>query len=109
MLESIGWLLEGKLFFVENIDATIIAEAPSMQPYIGDMRNNIAAALRLYPEQVRVKATSEEGLGFTGSGEGIAAQAVCLLTTPVNLGQDYGAFGGCDPSGCATCGGCGGM
>jgi 2-C-methyl-D-erythritol 2,4-cyclodiphosphate synthase len=104
MLESIGWLLEGKLFFVENIDATIIAEAPKMQPYIDEMRQNIAITLRLYPEQVSIKATSEEGLGFTGSGEGIAAQAVCLLTSPVNL---QGEYGGCDPGGCAACGGCG--
>jgi 2-C-methyl-D-erythritol 2,4-cyclodiphosphate synthase len=71
------------------------------------MRCKIAAALRLFPEQVSIKATSEEGLGFTGSGAGIAAQAVCFLTTPVNLRQYYGAFGASDPGGCATCGGCG--
>ena len=62
-----------------NIDATIIAQAPKMRPFIEQMRENIADALGLDRAFVNVKATTEEGLGFTGEGEGIAAQAVCLL------------------------------
>ena len=79
LLEHVGSLLEENLFLIENIDATIIAQAPKMRPYIDTMRENIARVLGITPEQVNVKATTEEGLGFTGSGEGIAAQAVCLL------------------------------
>ena len=62
-----------------NIDATIIAQKPKLAPFIEDMRNNIADCLGISNEYVNVKATTEEGLGFTGSGEGIAAQAVCLI------------------------------
>lgn len=62
-----------------NIDATIIAQAPKMRPFIEQMRENIADALGLDRAFVNVKATTEEGLGFTGAGEGIAAQAICLL------------------------------
>lgn len=79
LLEHVGKLLEENLFYIENIDATIIAQAPKMRPYIDTMRKNIAEALGIAPEQVSVKATTEEGLGFTGTGEGIASQAVCLL------------------------------
>ena len=67
---------------IENIDATIIAQMPKMRPYIDQMRRNIADTLELDLSQVNVKATTEEGLGFTGTGEGISAQAICLLTTP---------------------------
>ena len=106
LLEKVARLLEEKLFFIENIDATIIAEAPKMRPYIADMRARLAAALGILSEQVNVKATSEEGLGFTGSGEGIAAQAICLLTTPVNMmTEDVSPI---DRSGCPHRGqGCG--
>ena len=62
-----------------NIDATVIAQAPKMAPHILTMRKNIAAAFGVDPERVSVKATTEERLGFTGSGEGIAAHAVCLI------------------------------
>ncbi|MCM1267972.1 MAG: 2-C-methyl-D-erythritol 2,4-cyclodiphosphate synthase [Bacteroidales bacterium] len=79
LLEHVGALLTENLFLVENIDATIIAQAPKMRPYIDRMRENIAGTLGIEVSQVNVKATTEEGLGFTGSGEGIAAQAVCLL------------------------------
>ncbi len=64
---------------IENIDATVLAQRPKLAPYIPQMRERIAAALGLTPDAVSVKATTEEGLGFTGSGEGIAAHAVCLL------------------------------
>jgi 2-C-methyl-D-erythritol 2,4-cyclodiphosphate synthase len=64
---------------VGNVDATIIAQAPKMSPHIPDMEENIADDLDIALEQVNVKATTTERLGFTGRGEGIAAQAVCLL------------------------------
>lgn len=88
LLEHVGKLLEENLFLIENIDATIIAQAPKMRPYVDSMRKNIADALGITIEQVNVKATTEEGLGFTGSGEGISSQAVCLLTSPVNLSSE---------------------
>lgn len=62
-----------------NIDATVIAQRPKLKPYIPEMRKNIAEILHIDIDQVNVKATTEEGLGFTGAGEGIAASAVCLL------------------------------
>ena len=71
-LESLGWL-------VGNVDATIIAQAPKMSPHIPDMEANIAADLDVELGQVNIKATTTERLGFTGRGDGIAAQAVCLL------------------------------
>lgn len=64
---------------VSNVDSTILAQAPKLAPHITAMRENIAAALSVPIDRVSVKATTEEGLGFTGSGEGIAAHAVCLL------------------------------
>ena len=90
-----------KGFLIENIDATIIAQAPKMRPYIDVMRENIAGALELDVEHVNVKATTEEGLGFTGTGEGISAQAVCLLTSPFDLTARQ-ITGGCE--GCSGCG-----
>ena len=66
-------------YHLGNIDATVIAEAPKLSPYILDMRQNIAVAFGVNVDQISVKATTEEKLGFTGSGEGIAAHAVCLL------------------------------
>ena len=92
LLTHVGELLEENRFLIENIDATIIAQAPKMRPHIEQMRANIADALRIETEQVNVKATTEEGLGFTGAGEGISAQAICLLTSPreVYSRQVYG-------------------
>ena len=66
-------------YHLGNIDATVIAEAPKLAPYILAMRQNIAAAFGVDVDKISVKATTEEKLGFTGSGEGIAAHAVCLL------------------------------
>lgn len=66
-------------FYAENIDATVLCQRPKLRPYIDDMRKNIAEACGLEIGSVGVKATTEEGLGFTGSGEGIAAHAVCLI------------------------------
>lgn len=66
-------------YTVGNIDATILAQAPKMKPHIPEMRRKLAEACGVEPGRISVKATTEEGLGFTGSGEGIAAHAVCLL------------------------------
>lgn len=66
-------------YSVVNIDATLLAQKPKMRPYIDEMRKNIASACGIPFEFVSVKATTEEGLGFTGSGEGMAAHAVCLI------------------------------
>jgi len=82
LLEEVGRLLENECYIIENIDATIIAQAPKMRPHIDKMRQNIADALSIDIAQVNVKATTEEGLGFTGSGEGISSQAICLLNSP---------------------------
>lgn len=101
LLEHVRKLLEENLFLIENIDATIIAQAPKMRPYIDSMRKNIADALGITIEQVNIKATTEEGLGFTGSGEGISSQAVCLLTSPVNLSSEDVTNRGC--AGCEGC------
>ena len=68
-----------KGFSIGNIDATIIAEAPKLSPYIDEMRNNISSILGIDINQINIKATTEEGLGFTGSGEGMASQSICLL------------------------------
>lgn len=101
LLEQVGKLLEENLFLIENIDATIIAQAPKMRPHIDKMRQNIADALNISVSQVNVKATTEEGLGFTGSGEGISSQAICLLTSPVDLSSEDVAARGCQ--GCSGC------
>lgn len=79
LLEHVSKLLEKNEYKIVNIDATIIAQKPKMRPYIDQMRACIAAALRIETERVSVKATTEEGLGFTGKGEGISAQAICMI------------------------------
>lgn len=79
LLRHVASLLKTEGFCVGNIDATIIAQKPKMAPHIPVMRANIAEVLEIPQSRVNVKATTEEGLGFTGRGEGIAAQAVCLL------------------------------
>lgn len=101
LLQHVGELLEENKFLIENIDATIIAQAPKMRPYIDQMRQNIASALQIEAEQVSVKATTEEGLGFTGTGEGISAQAICMLTTPRELYSEDVTARGCE--GCSGC------
>ena len=79
LLEHVGDLIGQELYVISNIDATIIAQRPKMAPHIEEMRENVAKVLHLEVSQVNIKATTEEGLGFTGSGEGIAAHAVCLI------------------------------
>ncbi|MBO5033543.1 MAG: 2-C-methyl-D-erythritol 2,4-cyclodiphosphate synthase [Lachnospiraceae bacterium] len=102
LLKHVGRLLEEKLYIIGNIDATIIAQKPKMLPYREQMRANIADALSISVEQVNVKATTEEGLGFTGSGEGISSQAIVLLETVEN----YRYISSEQESGCAGCKGC---
>lgn len=82
LLREVGKMLENECYIIENVDATIIAQAPKMRPHIDTMRRNIADALCIDISQINVKATTEEGLGFTGSGEGISSQAICLLNSP---------------------------
>jgi 2-C-methyl-D-erythritol 2,4-cyclodiphosphate synthase len=83
LLRHVNELINKSGFIVINIDSTIIAQAPKMAPHIATMVANIAADLQVSPSQISVKATTTEQLGFTGRGEGIAAQAVCLLTLGV--------------------------
>ncbi len=79
LLRKVGGILTNKGYYINNIDATIIAQAPKMRPYIDEMRKNIATVLGIPVDRVSVKATTEEHLGFTGRGEGISAQAVCSI------------------------------
>lgn len=101
LLKKVGELLEERCFLIENIDATIIAQEPKMRPYIDAMRENIAKALGIEVSQVNVKATTEEGLGFTGNKEGISSQAVCMLTSPAQLYDVDVANAACE--GCQGC------
>ena len=79
LLREVGRLLGERGFEVVNIDATLLAQAPKVGPYWPQMAANVAEALGIDPEQVNIKATTEEGLGFTGDGSGMAAHAVVLL------------------------------
>lgn len=100
LLKFVGDMLEENGYIVENIDATIIAQRPKMRPYIGKMRENISNALGIEISQVNVKATTEEGLGFTGSGEGISSQAICLISSVSELTSHTVGYD------CASCAGC---
>lgn len=79
LLKHVGSLLTKHNYKIGNIDATIIAQKPKMASHIPTMRENIASALNISLDQINVKATTEEGLGFTGEGLGISSQAICLL------------------------------
>ena len=79
LLSEVGRMLREAGYRVENIDATILCQRPKLRPFISAMQSNLARVLELEPGQVNIKATTEEGLGFTGEGLGIAAHAVCLL------------------------------
>ena len=100
LLEHVGELLEQESYQIVNIDATIIAQKPKMAPHIPQMIQNVARTLKIDESQVNIKATTEEGLGFTGSGEGISSQAICsLLPITAYLDADLGPpqhiCGGC--------------
>lgn len=105
LLKKVGELLEDKLYFIENIDATVIAQKPKLAAYLPEMVTNISKALGIEEDRVNIKATTEEGLGFTGAGLGIAANAVCLLETMMNYQYDATPKSG-DSSGCSGCSGC---
>ena len=79
LLKHVGNLLSEHNYKIGNIDATIIAQGPKMAPHIPTIRENIASALNISLDQINVKATTEEGLGFTGEGLGISSQSICLL------------------------------
>lgn len=79
LLKHVGELLKNEGYTISNIDATVIAQRPKLAPYIEQMKKNVAGALSLSENQVSVKATTEEKLGFTGSGKGISAHAVALI------------------------------
>lgn len=101
LLSEAGKMVDEKNYIIENIDATIIAQKPKMRPYIDSMRENIAKALNLSVDQVNVKATTEEGLGFTGNGQGISSQAIASISSVDNY-----IYGESDMTNC--CGGCNG-
>ena len=79
LLRKVENLLSERCYRIGNIDATILCQRPKLRPYIEEMRKNIADAVGIDPSFVNVKATTEEHLGFTGDGSGIAAHAVCLI------------------------------
>ena len=105
LLQKVKELIEDKLYYIENIDATIIAQKPKLAAYIPQMVQNIAEALEIEVDRVNVKATTEEGLGFTGEGLGIAASAVCLLEGMMNYQFDVTPKARTE-AGCSGCGGC---
>ena len=104
LLKKVGKILQENGYMIENIDSTVIAQRPKLLPYRPQMAENIAAALGIEKEQVSVKATTEEGLGFTGTGEGISAQAIALLSSVVDYAPEdrVGIISG----GCGGCPGC---
>lgn len=102
LLAHVGELLEKECYVIENIDATVIAQKPKLRPYIDEMEKNVAEVLHLEKNQVNIKATTEEGLGFTGTEQGISAQAICALSSIYESSVAVGST----PGGCAGCGGC---
>lgn len=106
LLEEVAKLIDKENMLIGNIDATIIAQRPKMAPHIEGMRKNIARALKVDINQINIKATTEEGLGFTGEGLGISSQSICLLETVNNF--DYRASYNIDEATgkCAGCKGC---
>ena len=101
LLKKVGEMLEERMYLIENIDATVIAQKPKLLPYIDTMVKNVAEALHLEEDQVNIKATTEEGLGFTGKKEGISAQAIFYISKALDLMPDDRIAGGC--SGCPGC------
>ena len=104
LLKEVGKILQENGYMIENIDSTVIAQRPKLLPYRPQMAENIAAALGIEKEQVSVKATTEEGLGFIGTGEGISAQAIALLSSVADYAPEdrVGIISG----GCGGCPGC---
>lgn len=114
LLSHVGNLLAEEAYLIENIDATIVAQKPKLRPYITQMEQNIAKILHIQKNQVNIKATTEEGLGFTGTQAGISAYAVCALSSMYEGSfaaacdgdpQRYSQAAGCCPKagGCTGC------
>ena len=102
LLEFVNNLIESKGYKVNNIDSIIIAQAPKMAPHILKMRENVSKAMNIDIDCVSIKATTEEGLGFTGTGEGISSQAICSLVSVSNY-----IYGDSDMTNCCSgCNGC---
>lgn len=108
LLKKVKSILDERLYFIENIDATIVAQKPKMAPYIDEMRVNIATTLGINVNQINIKATTEEGLGFTGEGLGISANAICLLATIDNYNYDDRLQSQSNEKNCGGCSGCSG-
>lgn len=100
LLEHVRDLILDKGYVVDNIDATVIAQKPKLRPFIDQMQENIASTLNVSVDQINIKATTEEGLGFTGHEEGISSQAICLLSSIYEASVPVGGCGGC-----SNCGG----
>ncbi len=105
LLKEVRKLIEEKHYIVENIDAVIVAQKPKMAPHIPTMIKNIALTLGIEEDQVNVKATTEEGLGVTGEGQGISSQAVSMLNSAANYNY-YGFDPLEEERGCSGCSGC---
>lgn len=102
LLEEVRKMLEERMYIIDNIDATIVAQKPKLLPYIDMMISNVAAALHIEESQINIKATTEEGLGFTGSLEGMSAHAICSITPALDLmGDDRKLSASCE-----SCSGC---
>jgi 2-C-methyl-D-erythritol 2,4-cyclodiphosphate synthase len=99
LMAHVKELIEEKGYVIDNIDATIIAQKPKLRPFIEEMETNIAAVLGIEKDQINVKATTEERLGFTGREEGMAAQAICSLSTLYEASMPVGCNGGCGSCG----------
>ena len=101
LLKHVGKLLEENMFIINNIDATVIAQKPKLRPYMDEMEANIAEALGMERDRINLKATREEGLGFTRTMQGISSQAICSLSNALDFMAD-------DRMGtaCAGCSGC---
>ncbi len=106
LLERVGDIVDKQNMVIGNIDATIIAQKPKMAPFIDDMRKNISEKLGIDVNQVNIKATTEEGMGFTGEGLGISSQAICLLETVNNFDYRENFQVESEYSKCSGCAGC---
>lgn len=104
LLEQTRACIEEAGYVIVNIDATVIAQKPKLAPYIEQMEQNIADTLKIAKEQINVKATTEEGLGFTGTEQGIAAHAICSLTGFYEGSMT--AYDSKNAADCAACRGC---
>lgn len=104
LLRHVKKLLDENHYMISNIDATVIAQRPKLAPFISDMKTTIAEALGVSENQVNIKATTEEGLGFTGAGEGISSQSICLLEEVANYQYDDRME--LQANKCAGCSGC---